>query len=553
MDSTVDLLILNGKVFTSDSTHPYAEAVAITGNRIVFVGSDAEAQALRSSAKRILDAQGGTVMPGFIDSHFHLRVGSVELQNADLVDVNSLGSLESTLRKYAQENPASLWVNGSNIHYEIFPEGSNERLTRHHLDAIISDRPVAVMAYDHHVLWANTRALEISGTLHGMKTAANTEIVMGADGLATGEVREPDAYMRVLSHTGAWGRAMGALVGYKMSAPTADELARQREAVRKGSVLAVKHGVTSVHNMDGDFDQASLYAAMEDSGELPLRVYVPYSVTPDTNENDLRQAVEMRRHFQSEMVRAGSVKFFMDGIVEAWTALLTEEYATRPGWKGDAMYSADHFTRMTVAADKLGLQIIVHAIGDAAVRRTLDGYEAALKANGRRDSRHRVEHIELIHPDDLARFADLGVIASMQPYHRVPEAGMVWAQNIPSYRWKNAFAWQTIRNSGAHMAFGSDWPVVTLNPMQGFDSAINYHPWQPELPMQGQSLEDTLHAYTRDAAYAEFQENQKGQIRVGYFADVVILSTDIERIPAENYLDVHPVLTICDGRIVFEK
>ena len=547
-----DILILNGRVITSDDSQPRAEAVAISRNRIVFVGSNADAQAWRAASTRVMDAQGCTVMPGFIDSHFHLRVGSVELQNADLVNVMSLADLESTLRRYAQEHSDGLWVNGSNIHYEIFPDG-DQRLSRHHLDAIIADRPVAVMAYDHHTLWANTRALEIAGVLHGAQTGANTEIVMGADGLATGEVREPDAYMRVLSHTGAWGRAMGALVGYKMPAPSADETAREREAVRNGAALAVRHGVTSVHNMDGDFAQASLYAAMEDSGELPLRVYVPFSATPETGEKDLQEAVEMRRQFQGEMVHAGSVKFFMDGIVEAWTALLSEEYVTRPGWKGDAMYSAGQFNRMAIAADSLGLQIIVHAIGDSAVRRTLDGYEAALKANGKRDSRHRVEHIELVHPDDVPRFAGLGVIASMQPYHRVPEAGMVWNRNIPESRWQDAFAWQTLRGAGARMAFGSDWPVVTLNPMQGFDSAINYQLWKPGLPFHRQSLADTIHSYTRDAAYAEFQEDQKGQLRSGYLADVVVLSADIENTPHTEFLNVHPVFTICGGRVVYES
>lgn len=551
MSAVAELLILNGRVITGSDSNGRAEAVAVTGKRIAFVGSNAEAQAWRGTSTRIFDAQGGTVMPGFIDSHFHLRVGSVELQNADLMNVKSLVELEAELRKYAQAHPESPWVNGSNITYEIFPD--NQRLNRHHLDAIVSDRPVAVMAYDHHTLWANTQALEIAGVLKGAKTGPNTEIVMGADGLATGEVREPDAYMRVLSHTGMWGRAMGALVGTKPSSVSADDLARERAAVRAGASLAVRHGITSVHNMDGNFDQASLYAAMEDSGELPLRVYVPFLVTPETKEGDLKEAVEMREQFQGEMVHAGSVKFFMDGVVEAWTALLTEEYANRPGWRGDAMYSAEHFNRMAASADKLGLQIIVHAIGDAAVRRTLDGYEAARKANGRRDSRHRIEHIELLHPDDLSRFSELGVIVSMQPYHRVPEAGMVWTQNIPEARWKDAFPWRTIRESGARMAFGSDWPVVTLNPMQGLDSALNYKPWNAGLPLQTQTLAEAINSYTSEAAYAEFQENQKGRILNGMLADLVVLSADIENTPHDEFLNVHPVLTICGGRVVYES
>jgi len=551
MTSVADLLILNGRVITADDAKPHAEAVAAAGRRIVFVGSNSEAQSWRVPSTRVIDAQGCTVMPGFIDSHFHLRVGSVELQNADLVDVMSLGDLESALRKYAQGHLDSLWVNGSNIHYEIFPD--NQRLTRHHLDAAIPDRPVAVMAYDHHTLWANTRALEIAGVLHGVKTGPNTEIVMGDDGLATGEIHEPDAYMRVLSHTGMWGRAMSSLVGYKIPAADANSIAKERAAVREGAALAVRHGITSVHNMDGNFDQALLYAAMEDAGELPLRVYVPFLVTPETGEGDLKEAVAMREQFHGEMVHAGSVKFFMDGVVEAWTALLSEDFANRSGWKGDAMYSAEHFNRMATASDKLRLQIIVHAIGDAAVQRTLDGYEAAMKANGRRDSRHRIEHIELLHPDDVPRFSELGVIASMQPYHRVLEAGMVWTQNIPEARWKDAFAWQTIRLSGARMAFGSDWPVVTLNPMQAFDSALNYSPWKSDLPLQTQTLVDTVYSFTRDASYAEFQESLKGQIRSGMLADLVVLSADIENTARTDFLDVHTVFTICGGRVVYES
>jgi predicted amidohydrolase YtcJ len=294
---------------------------------------------------------------------------------------------------------------------------------------------------------------------------------------------------------------------------------------------------------------------LEDLGEMSLRVYIPYSITPKTTEAQLAEAVTMRDDFQSDMVRGGAVKFFMDGVIESYTALMLEDYVGQPGNTGEALYSSEHFSRMAAAADELGLQIFVHAIGDAAVRRTLDGYAAVIEQNGRRDSRHRLEHIELIATNDLPRLAELGVIASMQPLHAPDESqgSDVWPSRVGPERWPLSFAWQTIRNAGARLVFGSDWPVVSMNPFQGMAHAMGRVPWLPGQPEQRQSLTKTLAAYTRDAAYAEFQENQKGQIRPGYLADMVLLSDNILNLTAEEIGEVRPFLTVCDGRIVFEQ
>jgi predicted amidohydrolase YtcJ len=282
---------------------------------------------------------------------------------------------------------------------------------------------------------------------------------------------------------------------------------------------------------------------------------MPYSITPKTTEAQLAEAVTMRDDFQSDMVRGGAVKFFMDGVIESYTALVLEDYVGQSGNKGEALYSSEHFSRMAVAADELGLQIFVHAIGDAAVRRTLDGYAAVIEQNGRRDSRHRLEHIELIATNDLPRLAELGVITSMQPLHAPDESqgSDVWPSRVGPERWPLSFAWQTIRNAGARLVFGSDWPVVSMNPFQGMAHAMGRVPWLPGQPEQRQSLTKTLAAYTRDAAYAEFQENQKGQIRPGYLADMVLLSDNILNLTAEEIGEVRPFLTVCDGRIVFEQ
>jgi len=244
----------------------------------------------------------------------------------------------------------------------------------------------------------------------------------------------------------------------------------------------------------------------------------------------------------------------MDGVIENYTALTLDDYAGQPGHRGGALYSLEHFTRMATEADGLGLQIFVHAVGDGAVQRTLDGYAAVRQTNGKRDSRHRVEHIELLDPADAPRFADLGVIASMQPAHALlsPAEFDPWPRQVNPNRWGCAFPWQTLRQAGASLVFGSDWPVVSQSPFIGLHYALNRQPLAPGLPEQKQTLTNALLAYTRDAAYAEFQEQQKGQLSPGMLADLVLLSADIFALPSEEIVSVRPRLTMCDGRVVFE-
>jgi predicted amidohydrolase YtcJ len=335
-------------------------------------------------------------------------------------------------------------------------------------------------------------------------------------------------------------------------APKPDE-AESRALLHKGLAQAARYGITSVHNMDGDARQMARYAELEDRGELTLRVYIPYLATPETPPAALAEAVAMRE-MRTDMVRGGCVKFFMDGVVESYTALMLDDYADSAGNRGASIFSAEQFTRLATEADRLGLQIAVHAIGDGAVRRTLDGVAHAQHANGRRDSRHRIEHIEVLHPDDLPRFHELGVIASMQPLHAaVSVPGQVWAQRVGAERWGRSFPWQTLRESGAHLVFGSDWPVVTQNPFLGMQAALGRMPWADGQPLQAQTLEATLAAYTRDAAYVEFQEGVKGQLRAGMLADLALLSGDLEATPVEALPEMTVALTICDGRIVYEN
>lgn len=534
-----DLLITNARVFTADPARPTAQAVAVQGRHLVFVGSHADSHAWRGPTTRVIDAGGGSLLPGLIDSHFHLLWGSLEMGDIQLDSAESWPTAVEQIRAYAATHPNAAWLVGYGLRYGIRGEGQS--LTRKQLDAALASRPLILFAYDHHTAWANTEALRRAGRLQGGPLVApNSEIVMAPDGTATGELREGGAFRPL------------------MDLIPPPDLAQKRAALQRGMAAAARLGLTSVHNMDGTAEQIGLYAAMEDAGEMALRVYVPYSVTPATPPEALAEAAAWRAEYTGDFVRTGAVKFFMDGVIESYTALLLEPYADRPGYLGDANYTAEHFTRLASEAERLGLQMFVHAIGDAAVRRTLDGFEAALRANPQRPlaaSRHRLEHIEVIHPADIPRLAALGVIASMQPLHAPRDAhgSDVWPARVGPERWPYSFAWETLRQAGAHLAFGSDWPVVSQSPLAGIQAAVTRQPWAPGLPDQRQTLTNTLLAYTRHAAYAEFQEDVKGTLAPGRLADLVLLSADLEALPPETLGQVEPLLTVCNGRITYEK
>jgi len=479
MTQHADLLITNAAVYTVDEANPHAEAVAVRGKRIAFVGSAAAAAAWRGPQTEVIDAAGGTLLPGLIDSHFHLFWGAMKLADLQLWDARDMTHLAELIRVYAAAHPAQEWIVGSQVRYNTI--GAGRTLDRHFLDAIVTDRPVYLTAFDGHTVWVNTVALQRGGLLYGRTLPPGHEIVMdAATGTATGELREPEAFKPIRD-----------LIPEKSEAEKAALL-------RRALHLCAQHGITSVHNMDSWDGTIKYYLAAEAAGEMTLRIYVPYDVKPETPLAALQVAAEWQRIYQGDFVRAGAIKCFMDGVLESYTALMVEDYAGAPGNRGAALFTAEHFTQVAIAADRLGLQIAVHCCGDGAVKRTLDGYAAALAANGPRTdgrrARHRIEHIEVIHPPDIPRFAELGVIASMQPLHAPPgvEGDGVWVSRAGAARWPYSFAWRTLRTAGAHLAFGSDWPVVTLDPILGFHNALTRRPLQPGDPDQRQTLAEII-------------------------------------------------------------
>ena len=524
-----DLAITNAHIFTGNESNPRAEAVAIRSNRIISVGDTHGVKHFCDNHTHVIDAQCRTLTAGFIDTHVHLLSGATWMGYAELSTAHTKDDLKRILLDYAKKYHSDEWIIGWRGQYNIVS-------TRQELDEIIADRPIYVRAADAHTAWANTKALEMAGILKRKRNELPDGIVLDENGLATGELRE--------------GKAMRAVLDF---IPPPSE-AYIREQLKRAIQGFNKTGITSGHNMNGDMKDLMVYAAAEDAGELNLRVYVPYSVKPETREEELAEAAQMTK-VQLDYVRGGLAKFFMDGVWESYTAFNIEPYADNPEVKVDPIFSLEHFTRMGAACDKLGLQIAVHCCGDGAVRQTLDGYEAIQKMNGRRDSRHRIEHVEVCQPEDMPRFKDLGVIAAIQPSHASMKLDdyKIGRYRLGEKRWPFWQPWRDLKNAGAYLSLGSDWTVVPYDPMTHFYVALNREQYSPDSTDQRLTLEECILGYTRDAAYAEFKENEKGKVKEGYLADLVLFSHDLFQIKPEDIMTAKPVMTIMDGRIVYEE
>lgn len=555
MQTEASYIIHNARVLTMDDANPRAAAIAISGNRILAVGSEAEIDAFSGPDTHVIDAKGGTVLPGFNEAHMHIFGGSVELSELSLYGVKGFAALEKAVKAYAAENPERRLLIAQHTDYTIVSD--DERLTRHHLDRILPDRPLLLVAPDHHTAWANTIALKMAGILEGRDVGVGNEIVMDENGLANGELRESNAISPVSALGETGGREMlGVGTGGDPARVTAEERAGDIEVIKRGLAYCASLGITSLQNMDGSLYQLEMMEEVERTVGLPVRVRMPFHMKNFMPLSDLEEkAASWRSRFNTDRLRCDFVKLFMDGVTESGTAVFIDDYCHQPGWKGEPLFTQEHFDTIAVEADRLGLQIAVHAIGDGAVRMVLNGYEAAIEANGRRDSRNRIEHIEVVHPDDIPRFEALGTVASMQPTHPPGTAGLPlepYLSYIGEARWPYAFAWKTLVDAGAKIVFATDWPVSPLDPMSCIQNAMTREVWKEGLEDQRLSLGETLAAYTRTSAWVEFMEDRKGVLKPGYLADIVVLSGDVEAAPHEELASIRPVTTICDGRITYQ-
>ena len=529
-----DLVITNAAVWTVDPKHPRAQAIAIAGNRIAAVGTAEEIRAWIGKDTKTIDAHGASVMPGFIDAHVHFSSGGYEVAGVQLRDAATPAEFTRRLGEFAKKIPKGEWIRGGLWDHEMW---GGEPPTRQWIDAVTPDNPVLVSRYDGHMALANSLALRLAGVTDQTRDPDGGAIVRDGAGHPTGLLK--DAAMDLVYHA---------------IPPRSEE--EHLRAVRAAMDEARRFGITSIEDISSGED-VRIYQKLLSRGELTLRIYC---ITP-IQQWEAAARAGLSAGFGNDWLRVGAVKGFADGSLGSTTAYFFAPYNDAPQTSGllnEMMFPEGNMLKMALGADRAGLQIAVHAIGDKANRIMLDIYSEVLKQNGERAGRRwRIEHAQHMRPQDFADFARLGVIASVQPYHAIDDGR--WAEKrIGRERCKTTYAFRTFLDHGVRLAFGTDWTVAPLNPLLTLYAAVtratldgkNPNGWFPE---QKLTLPEAIEAYTMGSAYAEFREKELGSLTPGKLADVVILDADLFAIPPEKIKDVGVVATIVGGKVVYSK
>jgi hypothetical protein len=528
-----DRIFVNGRVFTAEPGKPLAEGLAVRGPRVLAVGTSAEMRRHAVRGTDVVDLRGRLVVPGFVDGHLHLLGGSQSLEELRLDDAETFAALTEKVRDWAVAHPGAHWVTGEGWTYAAFPDGLP---TRAQLDAVVPDRPAWLVSYDGHTGWANSLALRFAEVTRDTADPPGGAVVRDARGEPTGVLKES---------------AMG-LVARRLPKLLPNEKER---ALRKGIAQLAAWGLTTVHQAGIGEEELELLARVLES--VPrLRVYAALDVERDPTPEVLARQDALRRRFATDRLRVAAVKGYVDGVVEARTAAMFEAYAGGgtglPGW------TQEELDRTVAAYDAAGWQVMLHAIGDRGIDMALTAFERAARANGTSGRRHRVEHVEVPRAADLPRFKAAGVVASTQamfPYPNRNHLG-VYVPTLGPERARRALAFKAIDDAGAVQAFGSDWPVFTAEVVRGIACAVTRTTvegtpaggWEPG---QRLSVEAALRHFTRDAAWAEHAEGQKGTLVPGKLADLVVLSQDLLAIPPERIKDTKVLLTVLGGQDTF--
>jgi predicted amidohydrolase YtcJ len=529
-----DLVLINGVVHTMDSANSVAEAVSVRDGRIVRVGRTADLEAMAGSGTRVVDLGGATVLPGFIDSHTHFLSGGFALASIQLRDVRSREEFAARIAAKARELDKGEWiVNGDWDHEQFEPV---ELPRRDWIDAVSPDNPVCVNRYDGHMVLVNGTALALAGITRDTPVPDGGEIVKDPKtGEPTGILKDAAADL-VYRHI-----------------PEASMKAKLR-AAETALRHAAEHGVTSVHEM-ADASSFEVYQELLRQGRMTARlnVYIPI------DEVGLYARLKLKTPFGNDFLKIGGLKGFVDGSLGSATAYFFEPYAddsSTSGLLAAQMFPEGIMEKRILEADRAGLQVAIHAIGDRANSLLLDIYEKAYAQNGPRDRRWRIEHAQHLRPGDIARFGRLGLVASMQPYHAYDDGR--WAERkIGRERARTTYAFKSLRAAGAVLAFGSDWTVAPLDPVAGIYAAVtratsdgkNPGGWIPEEKI---SVEQAVRGYTTGGAYAEFAENEKGTIETGKLADLIVLDKDLFALPADRLRDARVIMTVVGGKVVYE-
>jgi predicted amidohydrolase YtcJ len=536
--SVADIILIHGKVYTLNAAQPWAQAVAIRDGKIVQVGDDTEIQKLYQG-KETIDAAGRLVLPGFVDSHIHFLDGSVSLGRVNLAGAENVADIQKRLREYGAGHPGKDWIRGRGWDYAMF--GAAALPHKKDLDKVFPDRPAFIEGYDGHTYWANSKALTLAGVTKKTPDPVNGVIV-----------RDP----KTGEPTGALKESAAELVARITPKLTRDE---KLAALRTGMKWANENGLTRVHSAGGDFEELDLFDELRSHGEQTVRFYIAYFLNPpELRSKDLDTIEAARKKYHDEWIDTDAVKMMVDGVIESHTAAMLAPYSDDALAKGKLFWDPQKYMAAVAELDKRGFQLFTHAIGDYGIRTALDAYENAEKANHTQDRRSRIEHIESIDSADVPRFGKLGVIASMQPLHSYPNFDTlnVWARNIGPDRASRAWVWKSIAAAGGRLSFGSDWPVVTLNPWEGVQTAVTRQTTQgkPEagfVPEQRLTVAETIEGYTLGAAYAGRREKTEGSIEPGKLADLIVVSQNLFEIDPHRIVDTKVVTTIVGGRVVY--
>jgi predicted amidohydrolase YtcJ len=529
-----DLIITNANVWTVDSKLPKAQAVAIIGDRIVAVGSQADVQGWRGASTRVIDAAGKLVLPGFNDAHVHFVSGGQQLDAVDLNDSTSAEEFVKRVAQQASKTPNKQWITGGD--WDETKWSPAQLPTKEMIDAVTPDNPVFLNRYDGHMSLANSIALRLAGVTASTPDPPGGSIVRDAQGNPTGALKDA---------------AMGYV--FKVIPPLSHD--QRLHAVQRALSHAASLGVTSVQDMNPEYADIAVYSELLDRGQLTARIYAAPLIT----QVDDQVKIGIRRAFGSPYLRIGALKAYADGSLGSATAYFFEPFADQPnnhGLLSDEMHPISLMHDRMMKADAAGLQLCTHAIGDAGISAILDIYTDLVKVHGKADRRFRIEHAQHMAAKDFARFADLGVIASVQPYHAIDDGR--WAEKrIGHDRASRTYAFRTFLNDGVRVAFGTDWNVAPLNPMLTLYAATtratldgkNPNGW---FPAQKLTVVEAVQAYTMGSAYAEFQDQEKGSITPGKLADMVIVNDDIFQIDPVKIRDVKVTKTIVGGKVVWE-
>ena len=540
-----DIVIRNARIYTVDAQRPWAQAVAIKGDRIAWVGDEKAASSYVGPSTKVVDAGGRLLMPGFIDSHFHVLLGG----NPDVLRIenaNSLAEIQRQVREFARKRPELAWVEVEGWNYSAFPNGTLP--TWKDLQGLTGGRPAFLVAYDYHTIWMNREALQAFGITRktgkvifaeklekNLKTGEPTGIVTGFGSTGLSEEAEAELRKHLPSHA-------------------VDAISRD---VASNVAAAVKAGITTVVDPQSYLEDLDVYARLRSEGKLPARLQVALFHRRGTTEETLKLFDDARRKYNNDWLRVSAVKLYIDDVIEPHTAALLEPYADRPQTRGELDYPPEEFKEVVARLDRMKFQVFIHSIGDRGIRTQLDAIEYAEKQNGPRDRRDELIHIECLNGQDLPRFKQLGVIACMQPRHCAPDITGQWAKAVGPARWKYAWAFRSLRDSGATLAFASDRNVAEMEPLIGIYTALTRKglDGKPEggwVPEQTIDLETAIRGYTINGAYANFVEQNRGSITPGKYADLVMVSDDLFKIPADKIKDAKVVWTMVDGKEVWK-